>query len=125
LVATITSNKLVLQFLDILEEFRDLSLEEWNFRALVHKKLKKLLENQRIYWMQRGGIKWVTLGDENTKFFYANATIRHNKNSIMSLKGEMVRRSSAMKRKPTCYGKLTRRDWELENSHTCILTSVP
>jgi hypothetical protein len=93
LVATITSNKLVLQFLDILEEFRDLSLEEWNFRALVHKKLKKLLENQRIYWMQRGGIKWVTLGDENTKFFYANATIRHNKNSIMSLKGEMVRRS--------------------------------
>jgi hypothetical protein len=87
LAATITSNKLVLQFLDILEEFRDLSLEEWNFRALVQENLKKLLENQRIYWMQRDRIKCVTLGDENTKFIHANATVRHNKNSIMSLKG--------------------------------------
>jgi hypothetical protein len=26
------------------------------------------------------------LGDENTKFFHANATIKHNKNSIMVLK---------------------------------------
>jgi hypothetical protein len=87
LAATITSNKLVLQFLDILEEFRDLSVEEWNFRALVHENLRKLLENQRIYWMQRGRIKWITLGDENTKFFHANATIKDNKNSTMSLKG--------------------------------------
>jgi hypothetical protein len=68
--------------LDILEEFRDLSVEEWNFRALVHENLSKLLENQMIYWMQRGRIKWVTLSDENTKFFHANATIQHNKNSI-------------------------------------------
>jgi hypothetical protein len=51
LAATITSNKLILQFLDILEEFRDLSLEEWNFRALVQENLKNLLENQRIYLM--------------------------------------------------------------------------
>jgi hypothetical protein len=29
----------------------------------------------------------VTLGDENKKFFHANAIVRHNKNSIMSLKG--------------------------------------
>jgi hypothetical protein len=32
---TIESNKLMLHFLDAMEEFRDLSLEEWNFRALV------------------------------------------------------------------------------------------
>jgi hypothetical protein len=36
--------------------------------------------------MQRGKMKWVTLGDEKTKFFHANATIKHNKNSIMTLK---------------------------------------
>jgi hypothetical protein len=36
--------------------------------------------------MQRGRIKWATLGDENTKFFHTTATIRHNKNSIMVLK---------------------------------------
>jgi hypothetical protein len=86
LAATITNNKLVLQFLDVLEEFRHLSLEEWNFRTILHDNLSKLLEQWRIYWMQWGRIKWDTLGDENTKFFHANATIRHNKNSIMALK---------------------------------------
>jgi hypothetical protein len=33
-------------------------------------------------------MKWVTLGDESTKFFHANATIKHNKNSIMTLEDE-------------------------------------
>jgi hypothetical protein len=33
-------------------------------------------------------IKWATLGEENTKFFHANATIRHNKNAIMVLKNK-------------------------------------
>jgi hypothetical protein len=47
-----------------------------------------LLEKQRIYWKQRGNIKWAKLGDENTKFFYSNASIRHNKNAIRVLKNE-------------------------------------
>jgi hypothetical protein len=62
----------VLSFLDTLEEFRDLSLEEWNFRQVVKSNLEHLLEKQRIYWMQRGRIKWATLEDENTKFFHIN-----------------------------------------------------
>jgi hypothetical protein len=72
LAKTIENNKLVLSFLDTLEEFRDLSLEEWNFRQVVKSNLEHLLEKQRIYWMQRGRIKWATLGDENTKFFHIN-----------------------------------------------------
>jgi hypothetical protein len=36
--------------MDTLEEFRDLSLEEWNFRAIVHENLGRLLEQRRIYW---------------------------------------------------------------------------
>jgi hypothetical protein len=76
----------MISFLDTLEEFRDLALEEWNFRKLVQEHLEKLLEQQRVYWKQRGQIKWATFGEENTKFFYASATIRHNKNSILSLK---------------------------------------
>jgi hypothetical protein len=72
LAKTIENNKLVLRFMDILEEFRDLSLEKWNFRQVVKSNLENLLEKQRIYWMQRGIIKWVTLGDENTKFFSHN-----------------------------------------------------
>jgi hypothetical protein len=66
--------------------FRDLCLEEWNFRQILKENLEKLLERQRIYWMQRGRITWATLGDENTKKFHTTATIQHNRNSIMMLK---------------------------------------
>jgi hypothetical protein len=69
-----------------LEEFRDLALEEWNFRKIVQLHLENLLEQQRIYWQQRERIKWATLGDENTKLFHATKTIKHNKNALMMLK---------------------------------------
>jgi hypothetical protein len=74
LASSIQNNKLVLNFLDTIEEYRDLTLEEWNFRAMVHDNLNNLLEQQRIYWKQRGRIKWETLGDENTKFFHVMST---------------------------------------------------
>jgi DNA-directed RNA polymerase specialized sigma subunit len=45
----------------IIEEYRDLSLEEWNFRKILQEHLENLLEKQR------GIIKWACLGDENTK----------------------------------------------------------
>jgi hypothetical protein len=77
---------MVLSFLNTLDEFRDLSLEKWNFRVLVQDHLGKLLEQQRVYWKRRGDIKWATLGDENTKFFHANATVMHNRGAIRSLK---------------------------------------
>jgi hypothetical protein len=82
----IDNNKITLAFLDSLEKFRDLALEEWNFRKLVQENLGKLLDQQREYWKQRGKIKWATLGDENTIFFHSTATISHNRNSIMMLK---------------------------------------
>jgi len=85
LKATITSIKALIQFLDILEECRDLSLEEWNFRYILREKLFSLLELQRIYWRQRGKINWVQLGDATTKFFHAHATIRMRANSIKQL----------------------------------------
>ena len=68
--------------MNMLEEFRDLSLPEWNFRALLEEQLIQLFKQQRIYWKQRGTIKWVTKGDAGTKFFHANATIKHRKNVI-------------------------------------------
>ena len=70
-----------------------MSLEEWNFRAILNEKLLSLLEQQRIYWKQRGAIKWATLGDAGTKFFHTNATIRHRRNVMPSLRtdsGESV-----------------------------------
>jgi hypothetical protein len=38
-----------------------------------------------VYWRQRGTVKWVKLGDENSKFFHANASIKHRRNLITSL----------------------------------------
>jgi hypothetical protein len=85
LASTIANFREIIQFLDIVEEFRDLTLEEWNFRNIISSHLANLLEQQRIYWRQRGTINWAKLGDECTAFFHANATIRHRFNHIATL----------------------------------------
>jgi hypothetical protein len=61
--ANIENAKLVSTLLEVMEEYRDLSLVEWNFRALVKEKYALLLQQQLIYWKQRGSIKWVKFGD--------------------------------------------------------------
>jgi hypothetical protein len=68
-----------------MEEAKDLDLQEWNFRKLLQNHLNTLLEWQRIYWKQRGQIKWVTCVDARTKFFHANATIIHRQNLITAI----------------------------------------
>lgn len=75
--------------MNIIEEFRDLTLEEWNFRAIIESHLQKLLNQQKIYWKQRGTIKWVKFGDECTQFFHANATIKNRCNTIASITNEI------------------------------------
>jgi hypothetical protein len=49
LATTIQNNKMVMNFLDNMEEHRYLSLEEWNFRQIVQENFNGLLEQQRIY----------------------------------------------------------------------------
>jgi hypothetical protein len=80
--------KLVIQLLDFIEESRDLTIHEWNFKEILIHHLHDLLSKQRTYWKQRGQIKWVTLGDVGTKFFHANATVKHRHNIISSLKDD-------------------------------------
>jgi hypothetical protein len=75
-------------FLDVIEESRDLSLEEWNFRSIISEHLQSLPHLQKIYWKQRGTIKWVKFGDECPRFFHANASVKHNKNSIVVLRDD-------------------------------------
>lgn len=86
LAATISNTKAIILMLDTLEEFRDLSLQEWNFRVITQKHLEKLQHWQKNYWKQRGQIKWVKFGDESTRFFHANATIKLRRNLITFLK---------------------------------------
>lgn len=85
LAVTINNIKLVLHFLETIEVFKDLSLPKWNFRNIVTEKLIFLLKQQKIYWKQRGKIRWVREGDAGTKFFHAHATINHRRNTISTL----------------------------------------
>lgn len=85
LASAIQNSKNTIKLLDIMEEFRDLTVDEWNFRAQIEAHLQNLLNQQKIYWKQRGTIKWVKFGDECTQFFHANATIRNKLNMITSI----------------------------------------
>ena len=75
----------MLTFFLYLEEFRDLTIPEWNFKNILEQKLSSLLRQQHIYWKQRGSMKWITLGDASTKFFHANASIKFKRNLITTL----------------------------------------
>lgn len=80
LKVAIENVKLFLTFFIHLEEFRDLSVPEWNFRKMLEQKLTALLSQQHTYWKQRGSIKWVTLGDASTNFFHVNSSIKFRRN---------------------------------------------
>lgn len=45
--SSIENIKLIIQFLDIVEEMRDLTLQEWNFRNILMQNLQALLEQQK------------------------------------------------------------------------------
>jgi hypothetical protein len=49
LAAAISKSKELVQFLDVLEEARDLTVEEWNFRNIINNHLRKLLHQQMKY----------------------------------------------------------------------------
>jgi hypothetical protein len=78
----------VIDLLDNFEEFRTLSTAEWNLRDILRSHVLDLIQNQRIYWKQRGKIKWVKLGNENTKFFHTKDTINFRHNHIATLQNE-------------------------------------
>jgi len=85
--------KTILSLLEIIEESRDLTIAEWNFKEVLKSKLDQLLDQQRTYWKQRGKIRWVKEGDAGTKLFHACATIKHRGNLIAQLQksnGEVV-----------------------------------
>ena len=77
-------NKVIL-LLDNLEELRPLFRQEFNFRKIVKLHLENLLHTQFLYWKKRCTIRYIKVGEENTKFFHAMATERFRRNSIASL----------------------------------------
>jgi hypothetical protein len=49
LAKTIENNKMMILFFDSLEEFRNLSIEEWYARNIIQTNLETLLQQQRWY----------------------------------------------------------------------------
>jgi hypothetical protein len=76
---------MVIDMLDNFEEFRPLSCFEWGLREALRDQVITVLQNQKGYWKQRGKIKWVKLGSENTKFYHTRATISYRYNYIKIL----------------------------------------
>jgi mannosylglycoprotein endo-beta-mannosidase len=73
----------VIFILDSLEEKRLLFISEFNFRKIVKLHLEKLLLIECNYWRKRCTMRWVKVGEDNTKFFHAMATQRFRRNSGM------------------------------------------
>ncbi|KAK1684730.1 hypothetical protein QYE76_045578 [Lolium multiflorum] len=55
-------------------------------------KIELLLEQEEIYWVQRGRANWLRHGDSNTKFFHNFASARKKKNTIKYLVDEAGRK---------------------------------
>jgi hypothetical protein len=51
-------------------------------------KIELLLEQQELYWVQRGRANWLRHGDNNKKFFHNFASARKKKNTIKYLVDE-------------------------------------
>ncbi|XP_073362668.1 uncharacterized protein [Aegilops tauschii subsp. strangulata] len=78
----------VVMFFDNMEELRTLTRPEFNFRKIVKLHVEDLLHLQFIYWKQRCTIRWIKVGEENSKFFQVMDTERFSRNSISSLQDD-------------------------------------
>ena len=74
--------------IDGIEDQRNLSTIEANFRIIIKNHIAKLLEVKRIYWKSRFKMRSIQLDDENTEFFHAMATQSYRKNFITTINDE-------------------------------------
>ena len=75
----------LITFLDLLEELRLLSHQEFALRILIRTSLARLCDQRVTYWRQRGKVCQCILGDENTAYHHQCVTIRLRHNKIKSL----------------------------------------
>jgi hypothetical protein len=75
----------VVELLDLLEEVRMLTTQERLLRQLVAARRSLAIKELGAYWRQRFSFKLRKLGDENTTFYHASASVRLHRNKIQVL----------------------------------------
>lgn len=66
-------------------EHQVMSPGDWQNQFAVEKLLNDLFNQEAVFWQQRGKVKWLLQGDNNTRFFQLMANGRHRKNEIKYL----------------------------------------
>jgi hypothetical protein len=77
--------KFLVDLLDFFEESRPLADCEVLLRDDARAALARSIKAQAAFWKQRGKIRCIKEGDENTRFFHARATHRFRRNSVRAL----------------------------------------
>ena len=113
-------NKIIF-FMDCLEECRDLTISEWNFRVVMKIHLSTLLKYKKLYWQKRHTVNRIRFGDECTKFFHAMATVNYRRNTIPSLRDEYGNFITDHEGKLHFFTLLLRAEWEFLVSLKCSL----
>ena len=55
----------------------------------IKKEINDLLDCKEIMWQQRSKVRWMSLGDRNTKYFHTKTSGRKKKNTNTRLMDEM------------------------------------
>jgi hypothetical protein len=60
----------------------------WASRYVLEEELVQVYKQEKIYWQQRGSVRWILEGDSNTCFFYNIANGKRRKCHIEFLETE-------------------------------------
>ncbi|KAF7146928.1 hypothetical protein RHSIM_Rhsim03G0116600 [Rhododendron simsii] len=55
---------------------------------IIKSKLEDLWQKDAMYWHQRSRIKWLQMGDKNSRFFHLSTIHRRQRNQVVKLKDE-------------------------------------
>jgi hypothetical protein len=61
---------------------------QWEEVMKTKKQITQLWKQEELYWSQRARVKWLNLGDRNTKFFYASTIQRRDRNKLSRIKDD-------------------------------------
>jgi len=78
----------LLEELDKKAEITSLSDQEVNFKHYLKERLVLLLREEEIKWYERGKVKTLLEGDDNTRFFHLVANGKHRKQHIYKLEND-------------------------------------